>query len=249
MSSKSTNLKQLLSKTTNSPLRLTNFSQCGICKLPDGSRQKSEKNMKNTLAYTELNHADEEKLITRVQNGDPEAFTPFVQKYQQRVYNLIYRRIRNHEAAEDICQEVFLKAWQALPDFKGKSGFYSWLHQIAVNCSIDFIRKQKREIVFAYEELTINPDDTIQIPQPHASPPEILEKEELGHIIRKAVTQLPAGQQRVFNLRYREELPIKEIAAHLNKSEGTVKSHLYHARQKLQEILRPYLQNQPLTPK
>ncbi|RKU18744.1 hypothetical protein C6503_08810 [Candidatus Poribacteria bacterium] len=69
------------------------------------------KNMKNTLAaYTELNHLDEDELITRAQNGDTHAFNPLIRKYQQRIYNLIYRRIQNHEAAEDICQEVFLKA-------------------------------------------------------------------------------------------------------------------------------------------
>lgn len=203
--------------------------------------------MKNTLtAYTELDLFDEEELITRTQNGDTEAFNPLIRKYQQRIYNLIYRRIQNHEAAEDICQEVFLKAWQALPSFERKSIFYTWLHQIAVNRSIDFIRKQKREIVFAYEELIVNPDDTFQMPQTHPSPHDILEKAELRDIIRKAVSQLPVGQHRVFNLRYREELSIKEIAAHLNKSEGTIKSHLHHAHQKLRKMLRPYLQNEPL---
>lgn len=204
--------------------------------------------MKNTLAaYTELNHLDEDELITRTQNGDTQAFNPLICKYQQRIYSLIYRRIQNHEATEDICQEVFRKAWQALPSFKRKSTFYSWLHQIAVNCSIDFIRKQKREIIFACEALTLNSDDTFQIPQTYPSPHDILEKEELGDIIRKAVSQLPVGQNQVFNLRYREELSIKEIAAHLNKSEGTVKSHLHHAHQKLREMLRPYLQNKPLS--
>lgn len=203
--------------------------------------------MKNTLtAHIELNLLDEDELITRTQNGDTEAFNPLIRKYQQRVYNLIYRRIRNHEAAEDLCQEVFLKAWRALPNFQRKSVFYSWLRRIAVNCSIDFIRKQKRQIVFAYEELTVNPDDTFQMPQTHPSPHEILEKEELGDIIRKAVTQLPPAQHKVFNLRYREELSIKEIAAHLNRAEGTVKSHLYHAHQKLRNMLCSYLQNESL---
>ena len=206
--------------------------------------------MKNTLiAYTELDLFDEEELITRTQNGDTEAFNPLIRKYQQRIYNLIYGRIQNHEAAEDICQEVFLKAWRALPNFERKSVFYSWLHQIAVNCSIDFIRKQKREIVFAYEELIVNPDDTFQMPQTHPSAHDILENEELRDIIRKAVTQLPTGQHRVFNLRYREELSIKEIASHLNKSEGTIKAHLHHAHKKIRNTLRPYLQNGTLPPK
>ncbi len=206
--------------------------------------------MKNTLAaHTELNSLDEEELIARTQKGDTEAFNPLVRKYQPRIYNLIYRCIQNHEAAEDLCQEVFLKAWQALPNFQRRAVFYSWLHQIAVNCSIDFIRKQSRQIVFATEELTINPDDTFQMLQTHPSPDDILEKEELGDIIREAVAQLPPGQHAVFNLRYQEELSIKEIASRLNKSESTIKAHLYHARQNLQDMLRPYLKNEPFAAK
>lgn len=206
--------------------------------------------MKNTLAaHTELNNLDEEELIVRTQNGDTKAFNPLIRKYQPRIYNLIYGRVRNHEAAEDICQEVFLKAWRALPNFQRKSVFYSWLYQIAVNCSIDFIRKEKRQIVFASGELTINPDDTFQMLRTHPSPHDILEKEELGHIIRKAVAQLPPGQYTVFNLRYKEELSIKEIASHLNKSESTIKAHLYHAHQRLQKTLRPYLNDEPLSVK
>lgn len=200
--------------------------------------------MKNFLAaHTELNHFDEEEIISRTQNGDTQAFNPLIYKYQQRIYNLIYQHVQNHEAAEDICQEVFLKAWRALPNFQRKSAFYSWLHQIAVNCSIDFIRKQRRQIVFAYEELTINSDDIFQMPQTHPSPHDILEQEELGNIIRKAVDQLPPRQHEVFNLRYQEELSIKEIAAHLNQSESSIKAHLYHARQKLQNMLHSYLKD------
>ena len=94
--------------------------------------------MKNTLStYTVLNHFNEDKIITLAQDGNTEAFNPLIRKYQQRIYNLIYQRIHDHEAAEDLCQEVFLKAWQALPNFKRQSAFSSWLYQIAINCSID----------------------------------------------------------------------------------------------------------------
>ena len=110
--------------------------------------------MRNTLTlHAELNHFDEQELIARVQNGDTEAFNPLVYKYQQKIYNLIYRKVRDRETAEDLCQEVFLKAWQALPNFNGQSVFYTWLYQIAFNCSIDYIRKRDREIIFACEEL------------------------------------------------------------------------------------------------
>ena len=196
--------------------------------------------------HAELNHFDEQELIARAQNGDTEAFNPLVYKYQQKIYNLIYRKVGDRETAEDLCQEVFLKAWQALPNFKEQSVFYTWLYQIAFNCSIDYIRKRDREIIFACEELPQNADDGLPMLQTQPSPCQILEKEELGHVIRKAMHKLPLGQRSVLYLRYWEDLPIKEIALRLGKSEGTVKTYLHHARQKLRTLLLPYLQNEPL---
>ncbi len=196
--------------------------------------------------HPELNHFDEQELVTRAQNGDTEAFNPLLRKYQQKIFRLIYRQVHDHETAKDLCQEVFLKAWQALPKFNGQSVFYTWLYKIAVNCSIDFLRKQNKQIIFACEALPQNADDVLPMIQMQPSPCQILEKEELGHTIRRAVHQLPLSQRRMFRLRYFHELPIKQIALRMNKSESTVKTTLHHARQKLQNILRPYLQNEPL---
>ena len=200
-----------------------------------------------STTHTELNHFDEQELVTLVQNGNTEAFNPLVRKYQQKIYNLIYQRVGDRETAKDLCQEVFLKAWQALPSFKKQSAFYTWLYQIAVNCSIDFIRKRNKEVLFAYEELPQNGDDVLPMLQLQPSPCQILEKEELGHIIGKAVHQLPSGQRRAFRLRYFHELPIKKIASRLDKSESTIKTSLHHARQRLRNMLEPYLQNEFLT--
>ena len=203
--------------------------------------------MRNTLTrHAELNNFDEQELVARAQNGDTEAFNPLVYKYQQKIYNLIYRKVGDRETAEDLCQEVFLKAWQALPTFKAQSVFYTWLYQIAFNCSIDYIRKRDREIIFACEELPQDADDGLPMLQTQPSPCQILEKEELGHVIRKAMHKLPLGQRSVLCLRYWEDLPIKEIALRLGKSEGTVKTYLHHARQKLRSLLLPYLQNEPM---
>ncbi len=196
--------------------------------------------------HEEFNSVNEAELITRIQKGDTEAFTPIVHRYQERIYKLIYRWVRHHETAEDLCQEVFLKAWQALPRFKGGSLIYGWLYRIAVNCCKDYLRKQKRQFVFACEELPDNADDMLQMTQMQPGPEEILEREELRGIISECIRQFPSCQHTVFRLYYRDELPIKEIASRLDKSEGTIKAHLYHARQKLQHMLRPYLQNEPL---
>lgn len=195
--------------------------------------------------HTELNH-DEHELVKRAQNGESDAFNPLVSKYQHKIYNLIYKRVGDRETAKDLCQEVFLKAWQALPNFREQSVFYSWLYQIAVNCCIDFTRKRDRRYVLGSEGLPQNPDDTLRIIETQPSPCEILERKELRYIIRRAVQQLPPGQRLSFRLRYFHELPIKQIALRMNKSEGTIKTNLHHARHKLRNMLRPYLQNEPL---
>ena len=195
---------------------------------------------------TELEQIDEDALVNRFQNGDTEAFNPLVLKYQKKIYNLMYQRVRDQETAKDLCQEVFLKAFKALPNFKGGSAFYSWIYRIAINCSIDFQRQRNRDKVLTFEELPVEADEVLRMTESHPSPERLLDEKELGLIIRKAVKKLPPGQRRVFNLRHRRELAIKEIAALLNRSEGTVKAHLHHAHRQLQGMLLPYLRNEPL---
>lgn len=167
-------------------------------------------------------------------------------KYRQRIYNLIYQRVGNCETAEDLCQEVFLKAWQALPNFKGQSTFYSWLYKIAINCSIDFLRRQHRQFVMSWEELSQKSDEILEVTQKQSTISQILEKKEFRNIVDKAVRQLPTKQRQVFYLRYGKELRVKDIALRLKKSEETIKTHLHHAHHKLRYMLCPYLQNEPL---
>lgn len=203
---------------------------------------------KPTPMYTasELEQIDEDELVNRFQNGDIEAFNPLVLKYEKKIYNLIYQQIRDREIAKDISQEVFLKAFKALPNFKGGSAFYSWIYRIAINSSIDFQRQRNRSRVLTFEELPPNADDVLRMSDSHPSPEKLLEEKELGKVIRKAVRKLPPGQRRVFNLRHRRELAIKEIAVLLNRSEGTIKAHLHHAHRRLQGMLLPYLRDEPL---
>ena len=195
---------------------------------------------------SELEQIDENELVNRFQSGDTEAFNPLFLKYQKKIYNLMYQRVRDQETAKDLCQEVFLKAFKALPNFKGGSAFYSWIYRIAINCSIDFQRQRNRGKIFSFEELSPENEDVLKITDPHPSPDRILEEKELRSIIRKAVKKLPPGQRRVFNLRHRRALTIKEIATLLNRSEGTIKAHLHHAHRQLQGMLLPYLQDEPL---
>ena len=197
------------------------------------------------MSTDDLENIDEKKLVERFQNGDVEAFNTLVLKYQDRIAKLVYKNIKDIETTKDLCQEVFLKAYKALPKFKGDSAFYSWLYRIAMNCCIDYLRQQKRRQTVPFDELTPGADDFLLISR-QPSPSHQVEMAELGEIIQEAVKQLPPKQQRVFKLRYDQMLQMKEIAMVTNRSEGTVKTHLYHAHRRLRELLRPYLENRPL---
>ena len=210
-----------------------------------GIRMPDTKKGSELLSNEELELIDEYELVTRFQNGDTEAFNALVLKYQNRIAKLIYRNINDAETTKDLCQEVFLKAYKALPKFKRESAFYSWLYRIAMNCCIDFLRQQSRRKTVSFDELNVSPEELLLISK-HPSPSHLIEMEELGDIISKAVNQLPPKQQRVFRLRYEQRHQIKQIAVLINRSEGTVKTHLHHAHRRLRDMLRPYLENRPL---
>ena len=201
----------------------------------------------NTLPSTSmLPPTDEKELVERFQNGEKDVFNELVIKYQGKIYNLVYKYVSNSETARDLSQEIFIKAFRALPRFKRQSAFYSWLYRIAINLCIDFIRQQKRGQTLSFEDLTTGGNDEMVFNDASPLPPDQVEAKELGHIIGKAVEQLPPKQQRVFNLRYHHGLQLKEIAAQLDRSEGTIKAHLHHAHKRLQTLLIPYLKNEQL---
>ena len=199
---------------------------------------------RNTLSTYSL-PTDEIELIERFQNGEQEAFNELVIRYQGKIYNLVYKYVPNSETAKDLSQEIFIKAYRALPNFKRQSAFYSWLYRIAVNLCIDFIRQQKRGQTLSFEDLPGGNDEPV-FNDVSPLPPDQIETKELGQIIGQAVQQLPPKQQHVFNLRYHDGLQLKEIAAQLDRSEGTIKAHLHHAHKRLQTLLVPYLKNEKM---
>ena len=189
---------------------------------------------------------DDKELVERFQNGEKEVFNELVTRYQGKIYNLVYKYVSNSETAKDLSQEIFIKAFRALPHFKRQSAFYSWLYRIAVNLCIDFIRQQKRGQILSFEDLPTGGKDEVVLNDVSPLPPDQIEMKELGQIIGQAVQQLPPKQQHVFNLRYHDGLQLKEIAAQLDRSEGTIKAHLHHAHKRLQTLLIPYLKNEKL---
>ena len=185
---------------------------------------------------------DEKQLITRTQNGDSEAFNPIVVKYHPKIYAHIRQRVKDIETAKDLTQETWFKAFRRIHTFHGNSAFSSWLHRIAENVCIDFFRKQKTE----YDIAPLHTINERLILDTYPDPSQNIETQEHRQVLRAAIQHLPPMRKKVFLLRYVQELPIKKIAILINRSEGTVKTHLSKAHHQLRDLLTPYLKNEDI---
>ncbi len=185
---------------------------------------------------------DDTQLIEQFQSGNTAVFDTLFTRYQKRTYRLVQRFVPNHEDALDITQDAFIRAYQGLSDFKSQCQFYSWLYRITVNLCIDFLRKKARSEVMVYES-----DESDELPMANVpdlrsdSPAKAVENKELRAQIQKAIRQLPPKQRQIFILRHWDGLSLKDIAAAIGRSDGTVKAHLFHAHRNLRKYLRPYL--------
>ncbi|MXY99780.1 RNA polymerase sigma factor [Candidatus Poribacteria bacterium] len=185
-----------------------------------------------------MNPTDEKQRIARVQQGDTEvSFSPLVRKYNARLYRHIQKRLRDPEVAKDLTQETWLKAYRGIQTYRGESAFYSWLYRIAENVITDHFRRH------ATERASRHLIDDPHFRDTDTCPSQSLERKELRLHLKNAIKCLTKPRRDVFVLYYHHELPIKAIARLLNRSEGTIKTHLRNARLQLQELLTPYLNN------
>lgn len=184
-------------------------------------------------------------MIRRSQKGDQEAFSDLVKKYQKRVFYLAYGMLGNHEDALDMTQEAFIKAFRSLQGFRGGGGFYTWLYRITYNRCIDFMRKEWRRTKLEYDDNRDHQDESPQMitPSPSFHPGKQLAQKELNRVIMNGIQTLPEQHRAVILLREMEGLSYEEIARTLNIRKGTVMSRLHYARQRLQEILTPYVKD------
>lgn len=178
--------------------------------------------------------ANPDELTRRLRSGDEEAFGEFTAAYEKQIYNYCLRQTRNAEDAEDLTQEVFLRAWRGLPNFAGRCTLRTWLYQIAVNTCVDLARKKARRPVTV--PLTVETDGEEQvreIPDTENAPETILSGKMTRESIRKGLEALGEEQRRIVILRDISGLSYQEIADTLGITEGTVKSRLSRARGKL----------------
>lgn len=177
------------------------------------------------------NQASDQKLVERVQKGDNGAFDLLVLKYQHKIVNLVMRYVRDPELAQDITQEAFIKAYRALPRFRGDSAFYTWMYRIAVNTAKNYLATQRRRPM----ELELDMQDPEQY-ELHAklketdTPEGITLSNELMEIVENAIAALPEDLQTAIILRELEGMSYEEIAQTMECPVGTVRSRIFRAR-------------------
>jgi RNA polymerase sigma-70 factor (ECF subfamily) len=183
-----------------------------------------------------MTDASEDMLVEQAQNGDEEAYSELVKRYRERIYRTIYWYTKNHTDTDDLVQETFLQAFRAIKRFRQKSGFYTWMFRIAVNRSLNFLKKAKREKGKAgYEEKMENVAAGIH------SPESVRATQELGERLNEAVDSLPLAYKSSFILVAFQGMTHGQAARVLRCSENTVSWRLHKARKILQAKLGPYL--------
>lgn len=190
----------------------------------------------------ELAFLNDRILIERAREGDGAAFRVLVERYKKKVYAVALDMTGNHHDAEDISQDVFLKAFGSLPRFRGRASVSTWLYRITVNACIDRSRKKAwNAIKTKGAVLDENIQQNIQSRNTLSHPENELERALLQQHIRRALDSLTQRERAVFVLRHYYALPLKEIADCLNVTEGTIKSTLFRALKRLQEKMAPYV--------
>jgi RNA polymerase sigma-70 factor (ECF subfamily) len=182
---------------------------------------------------TFISQANETELVTRAQNGDRNAFSELVRMHAQGVLNVIYRMCGDMQIAEDAAQETFIQAWLRLSSYRPRTSLRNWLYRIAVNTAIDMLRKEKRILPNAVEDLSL----TDAGPGPEA----LAASSERAEMVQGAVLALPEASRAVLVLREYEGLSYQEIADALDIPVGTVMSRLNYARKLLREKLEVQL--------
>ena len=182
-------------------------------------------------------------LVRRAQREDTAAYDELVRRYQERIYATVYHMTSNHEDANDLAQESFIKAYRALKSFKGDSSFYTWVYRIAVNKTINFLKQRKNKAQLSLDDLDLNaehdPDLVALISE--KTPRREVSLAELQEKLNVAMQKLSEPHRLVVTLHDVQGLSHEEIAKIMDCNIGTVRSRLFYARQQLQAYLSDYL--------
>lgn len=212
----------------------------------EGSRAMSEKAVPTAGAGVNWAVEDTEDvlLVKAAQDGDLDAFDGLVVRHRERIFNLIYHMTSHHEDATDLAQDVFVKAWKALCNFKGESSFYTWVYRIAVNHTLNHLKQRRNKTVhLSLNDMDFNAEndpDLVQLVS-HQTPRRAASLNELGQRLNAALQKLSEEHRTVVVLHDIQGMQHDEIAELLVCNPGTVRSRLFYARQQLQAHLSDLL--------
>ena len=191
----------------------------------------------------DLSQADDETLVARVQHGDKSAYDYLVQRYQERLYATVYHMTSNHDDANDLVQDAFIKAFKSIGSFKRESSFYTWIYRIAVNKTINFLKQRKNRTHISLNDLDFNAehDPDLLALVSDKTPRREAHLAELQQKLNEAMQKLSEPHRLVVTLHDVQGLAHEEIAQIMDCNVGTVRSRLFYARQQLQATMSDYL--------
>ena len=177
-------------------------------------------------------HSEDEELVAsfREHKTKESAFTAIVKKYQERIYWQIRRLVINHEDANDVMQNVFIKAWNGLDNFRAEAQLFTWLYRIAVNESLSYLDQQKKRSNISIEDAGLHLEEKLHSEKDFDSNKAVWK-------LQLAIQQLPEKQRIVFNLRYFEEMGYEEMSQILETSVGALKASYHHAVKKIEDYI------------
>jgi RNA polymerase sigma-70 factor (ECF subfamily) len=206
----------------------------------EGDRVKSKRK-----AMDQPRTDEDQQLVARTQSGDASAFDQLVVKYTPRLYGLVYNMTSNHEDTNDLLQDVFAKAYKAIRGFRGKSSFYTWIHSIAVNMTLNFLKKRSRRYHLSLDDVdaSIQNDKEFLELTATSSPVREADLSELQRRLNEAMMKLSDEHRAVVTMFHIQGMPHAEISKILRVSEGTVRSRLFYANRQLQNYLDEFRKN------
>lgn len=183
--------------------------------------------------------AEDSDIIALALTGDNRAYQRLMEKYHDAIFNFIFRMVRDREQVEDLTQEAFIKAFASLKSFNEEYAFSTWLYKIATNNSIDYIRKRKLQMFSIDKPIESKDSDfTFELPDDSYEPDKDLIIDQRAAMLNEAIDQLPEKYRTVIRLRHVEERSYEEIAKQLKLPIGTVKAHIFRARELLYKQLK-----------
>src|SRR6266478_3439793 len=208
------------------------------------SRKAAKPTSTTALESSAAPVVEEQELVKRARRGDLSSYDELIRRYQERIYATIYHMTANHEDANDLAQEAFIKAFRALKTFKGGSSFYTWVYRIAVNKTINFLKQRKHKAQMSLDDLDFNAEhdpDLIALIS-DKTPRREVNLAELQEKLNAAMMKLSEPHRLAVTLHDVQGMSHEEIAKVMDCNIGTVRSRLFYARQQLQAYLSDYLQ-------